>query len=99
MAEGGQKRDPVNHKTKAQAARANKKHGTTPSAKADRAARNRARRKLIKAGKLRKGDPRDAGHIKGLAAGGGNGLSNLKPQKVNSNRAHNRKVKRRTGAN
>lgn len=42
--------------------------------KANRAARNRARRKLG----LKKGDPREVDHIKSLKKGGSNGKKNLR---------------------
>ena len=92
MAENGQRRDPVNHRTKAQVARNNKKHGTTPEAKKDRAQRNRARRKMIKAGKARVGDGKDTAHVESIKSGGSNALSNLRMRTTKTNRGHQRKA-------
>ena len=89
MAEGGQKRDPVNHRTKAQVARNNKKHGTTPKAKADRAARNRGRRAAIKAGIIKKGSSKDVHHKDGNPMN--NRISNLRASSTKENRGHQRK--------
>lgn len=56
-----------------------------PAAKKKRARANAARAKLG----LKKGDPRDAGHVK---RNGGNSKSNIKPQSRSSNRAHGGRV-------
>lgn len=56
-----------------------------PKAKKKRAQANAARKKLG----LKKGDPRDAGHIK---RGGGNSKSNIRPQSKTSNRSHGGKI-------
>lgn len=68
-----------------------------------RSARNKARRKLMKEGKVSKGDGNDVGHKKTLKSGGGNGKSNLKVQDRKSNRSEggrigDRKAKARGGA-
>ena len=62
-----------------------KTYHSKPKAKKARAAANRARRKLG----LKKGDPRDAGHVK---RGGGEGKKNIKPQSRNTNRAHGGRI-------
>jgi hypothetical protein len=59
-----------------------------PKQKKDRAKRNAARRKMEKAGKVRKGDNLDVDHKRGIAAG--NGKSNL----VVKNKAKNRSFPR-----
>lgn len=61
-----------------------------PKAKKKRAAANRARRKLG----LKKGDPRDAGHIN---RSGGEGSGNIKPQSRASNRSHGGRIGNRAG--
>lgn len=61
------------------------KYGSTEAAKKRRAAANRARRVLG----LKKGDPRDAGHIK---RGGGEGKGNLKPMSQKENRSHGGRI-------
>lgn len=61
-----------------------------PKAKKKRAAANRARRKLG----LKKGDPRDAGHIR---RGGGEGKNNIRPQSRHSNRSHGGRIGNKAG--
>jgi hypothetical protein len=46
------------------------KYQGTPEQKKNRAARNAARAKLMKAGKVKKGDGKDVAHIKALDKGG-----------------------------
>jgi hypothetical protein len=66
------------------------KTDSKPKAKKQRAAANRARRKLG----LKKGDPRHAGHIK---RGGGEGKGNIRPQSAKSNMSHGGKVGSKKG--
>ena len=66
------------------------KYHSGHDAKKKRAAANRARRKLG----LKKGDPRDAGHIK---RGGGEGMSNIRPQSRHENRSHGGRIGDRAG--
>lgn len=61
------------------------KYHSKPDAKKQRAAANRARRKLG----LSKGDPRDAGHVK---RGDGEGAGNIRPQSRSSNRSHGGRI-------
>jgi len=58
------------------------KFQSTPEQKKRRAARNAARKKLG----LKKGDLRDACHIKALSKGGSNAKSNLKAEARSKNR-------------
>ena len=67
-----------------------KTYHSKPAAKKKRAAANRARKKLG----LKKGDPRDAGHIK---RDGGEGKGNIRPQSVKSNRSHGGRVGSKAG--
>lgn len=55
--------------------------------KAARAARNRARTKMINAGRVKKGDGKVVGHKKSASKGGSNATSNLR---IETQRASNR---------
>lgn len=57
----------------------------------NRAKRNAARRKLMAAGKVRKGDGKDVDHINGIKAG--NGRKNLRVQTKSANRSFPRNSK------
>lgn len=64
-----------------------KKFQSSTKAKKDRAARNTARRKMEKAGKVRKGDNKDVDHKKPLSKGGTNAKKNLRVTSRSKNRA------------
>jgi hypothetical protein len=53
----------------------------------NRAARNGARRKMEKEGKVKKGDGKDVDHKTPMAKGGGNGRSNLAVKPKSKNRS------------
>ena len=55
-----------------------------------RAARNAARAKLMKAGKVHKGDGHDVDHTKPLSKGGTNATSNLRVKTKHANRSFKR---------
>lgn len=55
--------------------------------KKNRAARNNARRRMEKAGKVSKGDGKDVGHKKPLHNGGGNGNGNIRVESRKANRS------------
>lgn len=59
----------------------------TPEQIKKRSMRNKARRKMMKAGKVRKGDGKDVDHKNPISKGGGNALSNLRVQTDNANRS------------
>lgn len=63
----------------------------TAEQKKNRAKRNAARRKLEKAGKVRKGDGKDVDHKNGVKAG--NGSKNLRVKSKSSNRSFPRNKK------
>jgi hypothetical protein len=70
-----------------------------PKQKKNRAARNAARRKAVKAGLASKGDNKDVHHKKPLRSGGTNAKKNLAVVSRSKNRANNggkggRKAKR-----
>ena len=69
-----------------------RKYNSTPKAKKNRAARNKARRAAEKAGKVSKGDGKDVGHKTPLKKGGSKKLSNTKVQSRKSNRSEGGKI-------
>jgi hypothetical protein len=85
MAENGEKRDPKSHRTPGQITRQVKGYNAKPEMVKKRAMNNAAREKLMKEGKVRKGDGKDVDHKTPLRSGGSNTRSNLRvlPQSVN----------------
>jgi hypothetical protein len=63
----------------------------TPEQVRNRVARNAARRKLMKAGKVSKGDGKDVDHKKALSKGGATTRSNLQVKSATANRSYARK--------
>lgn len=61
-----------------------------PEQKKKRAARNKARATMEKAGKVKKGDGKDVDHKKPLAKGGSNKKSNLRVTPKSKNRSFKR---------
>jgi hypothetical protein len=59
----------------------------TPEQIKKRAERNAARAKLMKAGKVKKGDGKDVDHAKALSKGGTNKASNLRVKSASDNRS------------
>lgn len=55
-----------------------------------RAERNQARRKLMKEGRVHKGDNKDVDHKKALSKGGSNAESNLRTRSSHANRSYHR---------
>ena len=78
------KRSPTAHRTKAQI----RKHGRTYQATAEqrkkRSQRNKARRKMEKAGAVSKGDGKDVHHKRGMS----NSRKNLTVKSRSANRGH-----------
>lgn len=64
-------------------------HGSEEQKK-NRAKRNAARSKLMKAGRVHKGDGKDVDHNKPLSKGGSNTASNLRVKAKSSNRSFKR---------
>ena len=62
-----------------------KKFHSSTKTKKHRAMRNTARRRLMKAGLVRKGDGKHVDHIKPLSKGGSNGRKNLRVVKAKTN--------------
>jgi hypothetical protein len=65
----------------------------TEEQKKNRAQRNAARAKMMKEGKVRKGDGKDVAHVKAFDKGGSN-KTGLKVEDANSNRSFKRDSKR-----
>lgn len=65
-----------------------RKYNSSPEQKKRRAQRNAARRKMEKAGKVKKGDGKDVDHKNMNTAN--NSTSNLRVQSKSTNRARNR---------
>ena len=79
-------RDPVTHRTPEQVKKMARGYNARPEIVAKRVKQNQARAILMKEGKLKKGDGRDAGHKTPLRKGGGNSRSNLTVQSKSYNR-------------
>jgi 5-methylcytosine-specific restriction endonuclease McrA len=90
MAEGGEKRSPTAHRTPGQIKRHGRTYQARPSQRKNRAKRNAARAKLMKQGRVRRGDGKHVDHKKPMSKGGGNSSKNLQ---VLSRRANLRKGK------
>jgi hypothetical protein len=86
MAEKGEKRDPKSHRTPTQIRRQVKGYNAQPEQVRRRSESNKARRKLMAEGKVKKGDGKDVAHKKALSAGGTNARSNLSVQSQAKNR-------------
>jgi len=95
MAEGGEKRDPVTHRTRGQQKRHSRTYKARPEQVKKRVMRNKARRVLEKEGKVRKGDGKHVDHKRPLRSGGSNSRSNLRVQSASKNSAGNGSGKRR----
>lgn len=78
------KRSPTAHRTKEQAVAHGRGYSAKPSVKKKRAQRNAARAKLMKEGKVSKGDGKDVHHKKGMS----NKKSNLSVKSRSANRGH-----------
>lgn len=69
------------------------KYQGTEQQKKNRAARNAARAKMMKAGKVSKGDGKDVAHVKAFDKGGNN-KTGLRVESASSNRSFKRDSKR-----
>lgn len=72
-----------------------KKYHASRKAKKDRAARNKARRKAIKEGRVKKGDGKELHHVKALSNGGSRSTSNTRVVDRYTNRSYKRDAKNR----
>ncbi len=69
------------------------KYQGTAEQKKNRAARNAARAKMMKAGKVKKGDGKDVAHVKAFDKGGTN-KTGLRVESASTNRSFKRDSKR-----
>jgi L-lactate utilization protein LutC len=88
MAEGGEKRSPITHRTPSQIKRHSRDYQARPEQKKKRAARNAARAAVKKKSGAAAVAGKDVGHKKPLSKGGSNASGNLKIQSKKSNRGH-----------
>lgn len=72
-----------------------KKYWGNPTARKKRAAQNRARRIMTKAGKVKKGDGKEVHHKKPLSSGGTNSRKNLQVTTRKKNRQGGAKIANR----
>jgi hypothetical protein len=79
-------RDPSSHRTPEQIRKMDRGYNATDEMTRRRAEQNLGRRILG----LKKGDPRDAGHVKPLDKGGKTNRANLEPQSHKKNRGWRR---------
>ena len=70
--------------------RAQAKYNSKPEQVKKRTERNAARREMMKAGVVHKGDGKDVDHKKPLAKGGSNDRSNLRVRAQSANRSFKR---------
>jgi hypothetical protein len=71
------------------------KYHASPEAKKDRAARNKARRKAIREGRVKKGDGKELDHKVPLSKGGSRSTSNTRVVDRYTNRSYKRDAKNR----
>ena len=88
MAEDGEKRSPITHRTPKQIKRHSRTYQAKPGQKKKRAKRNAARAKVVKSKGAAAVAGKDVGHKRPLSKGGSNSASNLKVQSKKSNRGH-----------
>ena len=69
------------------------KYEASPEQKKNRAARNSARAKMMKAGKVSKGDGKDVSHLKAFDKGGSN-KNGLRVESASANRSFKRDSKK-----
>lgn len=72
-----------------------KKFQSSKKAKKDRAARNTARRRALREGRVHKGDNLEVDHIRGLASGGSKSGSNTRIVSRTFNRSRKQNSRRR----
>ena len=82
-------------RTKAGVAHEYEKYQSSDKAKAERAARNNARRSALRSGRVHKGDNKEIDHIRGLASGGDNSKSNTRVVSRKFNRSRKQNSRRR----
>lgn len=91
MAEGGETRSKTAHRTPGQIKRHGRTYQARPQQRKNRAARNNARARLMKEGKVRKGDGKHVDHKRSFSKGGSNSRSNLAVKSQRENLKKNNK--------
>jgi 5-methylcytosine-specific restriction endonuclease McrA len=86
LAEKGEIRSKINHRTPAQERRHSRTFGARPDQVQHREERNLARAHAIKDGRVRKGDGMEVDHKRSLARGGSNTKSNTQVLTRHANR-------------
>lgn len=74
-----------------------KTQGASTAQKKARAARNKARAQAVKAGKVKKGDGKDVGHVKPLKTTGAKNPSGTRIQSRSTNRSHGGRIGNKAG--
>ena len=95
MAENGQVRDKINHRTKDQETRHYKKEDKKPEVRERREERHVARAHAIKAGIVTKHDGRELDHKIPLTRGGSNSPGNIRVTNRHANRTKGNKLPKR----
>jgi len=88
MAEKGEKRNPVTHRTPSQTKRHRETYQSTPKQKAIATRRKQLRREAEREGIVRKGDGKDLSHVRAISKGGGDSMKNIRVQSRSKNRGH-----------
>ena len=83
------------HRTAAGNAHEYSRFQSSKKAKRDRAARNTARRRAEREGRVHKGDGKEIDHVRGLASGGSNAKSNIRVVSREFNRSRKQNSRRR----
>ena len=91
MAEGGETRSKTSHRTPGQTKRHGRTYQASAKQKKNRAARGRNRTKLMKEGRVRKGDGNHVDHKRSLSKGGSNSRANLRVTPARKNLQKNNK--------
>lgn len=91
MPKTGDTRSPTAHRTLSQMRAHGRTYQASKKQKANRAARGRNRTRLMRAGKVSKGDGKHVDHKKSLSKGGGNSNSNLRVVSAAKNLRKNNK--------
>ena len=84
-------RSPTAHRTLEQMWKHGRTYQASSKQKKNRAARNNARARLMKEGKVRKGDGKHVDHKRSLSKGGSNARSNLRATSARANLRKNNK--------
>ena len=90
MAENGEKRDPSSHRTPGQIKRMDRGYDARPENVQARENNNKARKMMMDAGRVKKGDGKDVNHKVPQRNGGSTTMKNLNVQSQHKNRGWRR---------